>query len=274
VKRALVLSGGGAHGAYQVGVLKRLIHEKGNTYDVIAGVSVGSINAVQIAQYAPSEQRDAAKMLEVFWRGIKGNDSIYKSWLWGQVESLWRGGMYNTAPLEALLRKNVNPERLKKSGVKLRVGCVALGKGTYRYVTEHEDGIIDWVMASSSYPGAFPPRKIGDELWTDGGVRDVTPISDVLDEKPDFIDVVLTSTKEGSPGTENLALMSNVIFVGLRCASLLSDEVWVNDLKLIPEEWKSKIKIYAPKEPLPYTSLDFNPQRLADAIDLGYRDAE
>jgi len=272
--RALVLSGGGAHGAYQVGVLKRLIGEYQRQYDIIAGVSVGSINAVHIAQFEPVAQPIGVQELEEFWMGIKGNSSIFKEWCLGKMAGLWKGGMVNPAPLEKLLRSNVNPERLKKSGVKLRVGAVNLKTGLYKYVTETQENIIEWIMASAAEPGAFPPRWIDGDPWTDGGVRDVTPVSDVLADNPDHIDVVLTSLKDGSPGTEDPEKMKNVAYLGLRCASLLSDEVWVNDLALIPPEWKSKVTIYAPKVPLPYTSMDFSPVKITGAIEQGWKDAK
>lgn len=272
--RALVLSGGGSHGAYQVGVLKRLIGEYGRQYDIVAGVSVGSINAVQIAQFEPIAQPIAVQQLEAFWNDIKGDSSIYKEWCLGKIMGFWKGGLVNNAPLEKILRTNVDPERLRKSGVRLRVGAVNLKTGAYKYVTEEQADIVSWVMASSAYPGAFPPRWIDGDPWIDGGVRDVTPISDVLSENPDAIDVILTSLKDGSPGTEDPKKMKNVALVGLRCASLLSDEVWVNDLAMIPPEWKPKVRIYSPKVPLPYASLDFTSQRLIDAIQQGWLDAK
>ena len=77
--KALILSGGGAHGAFQVGVIKRLA-ELGHQWDLVAGVSVGAINAMQMAMYAPKDHLQAARELEQFWYNIRGNDTIYRNW--------------------------------------------------------------------------------------------------------------------------------------------------------------------------------------------------
>jgi predicted acylesterase/phospholipase RssA len=62
IKRGLCLSGGGSHGAYQVGVLKAL-SESGRSWDYVSGVSVGSINGIFIAMHKPEEQKKAQMAL-------------------------------------------------------------------------------------------------------------------------------------------------------------------------------------------------------------------
>src|SRR5574337_903246 len=100
--RALVLSGGGAYGAYQVGVIKALT-EKGLQWDAIAGISVGALNGLQMAMYPSEKHALAAEELELMWANdIKGNDSIYKPWLpwkFNYIVSLWKGGLNSTKPL-------------------------------------------------------------------------------------------------------------------------------------------------------------------------------
>ena len=273
--RALVLSGGGAHGAYQAGALLWLTAGDGQAYDLIAGVSVGALNASLLAQYSPAEQVEGAKRLWTIWKSIRGNSDVYKSWPLGKLQGFWKGGAYNNAPLEAkVVRPNLDPSKLRSSGVKLRIGSVAYSSGNYYYVTEQEPNIIDWVMASSAFPVAFPPRKIGSEYWTDGGIRDVTPIKDVFADNPDAIDIVMCSPVAGDRPTAPVAEATNFLYVALRAASLMSDEVISADIAAIPEHWLPKVRIVAPEKPLEYGSLDFDPKAITKAVDLGYSDAQ
>lgn len=96
-KRGLVLSGGGAKGAFQVGVLEYL-HEKGKLdFDIVCGVSVGALNATMVAQ----GEFDRLKEL---WEGIKESPDIYKknSWL-GII--LGKNSLNDNRPLKELIEK-------------------------------------------------------------------------------------------------------------------------------------------------------------------------
>ena len=132
--RALVLSGGGARGAFQVGVIQRLL-DLGHAWDLVAGVSVGALNALGMAMYPPAAQKDGAFHLAEMWHGIRGNDSVYTSWWGGPLTALWKGSRYDTAPLARLLARFYEPKRLAASGVQLLVGAVSLRTGAYRALT-------------------------------------------------------------------------------------------------------------------------------------------
>lgn len=272
--RSLCLSGGGAYGAYQVGVIKRLT-ELGRTWDLVAGVSVGSINGTMIAMYPPVQQATAAQLLEQFWNTMTGNGSVYKRWFpFGKLHSLWTGGLYNTSPLRKRLNGIFDAKKLAASGVKLRIGSVALGSSEYRYVTETETEIVSWIMASSAMPGLFPPVELAGDRWVDGGVRDVTPIKDVLAENPDEVDVVLTMPLDDDPPRMNPDKFKSVLNVGTRAVSILADEVYKSDLNAVPEADRKKLRIYAPREHLPYDAFNFDPANLKLAIQLGYDETD
>ena len=83
MKRALLLAGGGAHGAYQVGILRKLVLEQGLDFDIIRGVSVGALNGAFLAE-APTGagsidnlKAQVQKLTELWREEIRGNDSIY-----------------------------------------------------------------------------------------------------------------------------------------------------------------------------------------------------
>lgn len=270
--RALVLSGGGSRGAFQAGVVRALA-ERGARWDVIAGVSVGALNAAFLAQHARSETLTAARELRTFWDNVRGNESVYRRWTpFGKLHSLWRGSLYSTEPLARTVATNLDPEKLRRSDVKLLVGAVCLETGEYRYVDGGTPDIREWVLASSAFPVAFPPRVIDGRHWIDGGVRDITPITDVLALGPDEIDVVLTAPLGEPMGSMPIRQTRNALHVALRSAYLMSDEVFNGDLDRVPEADRLKLRIYAPPagHPLP-DGLDFDPARIAELYALGLR---
>lgn len=110
----------------------------------------------------------------------------------GQEQSLYRLGPVMEQVLDPAV---FAPERLRSSGVVLRVAVVALESGELRYVTQ--DGrlldragvpvpdappvdLVDAVRASCTIPGVFAPVRLGDEHYVDGGVREVLPAEVVL----------------------------------------------------------------------------------------------
>lgn len=175
VSRALILSGGGARGAYEVGVAKALL-ERGFHFDYVFGTSVGAINAVGIAQGSIAQ-------LEKLWTTTRvrelfrfPNASHLRRMIFGQ-----RLGFLDATPLEQILRREINLEKLKAS--KTRAGFITtdLCSLETRLITsdeiESKEDLVDILMASSALPLLFPPRQIrGEGLWIDGGLVRNTPI--------------------------------------------------------------------------------------------------
>ena len=87
MKKALVLSGGFMHGAFQVGVLQYLLTHLRMKYDMILGVSVGAINGSFISQFPHGQEEEAWVALNKLWEGLKGNEDIYTKWYNG---CLWK----------------------------------------------------------------------------------------------------------------------------------------------------------------------------------------
>ena len=90
MKPALVLSGGGARGAYQVGVLKAIadLHAKNahNPFSIISGTSAGAVNAVALAASA-NNFRLAVKKVEKIWSNLHV-DKVYRAGAWDLGERL------------------------------------------------------------------------------------------------------------------------------------------------------------------------------------------
>lgn len=278
--RALVLSGGGAKGAYQVGVLKRWMGEQGADYDIICGISVGALNGTFLAQQ-PRDPVAAVTALETLWLGLTDSKVKKRRW-WGYLAPVFGDSLYDTTPLRQLVERAIDPQALQAHGRKLRIGAVSLDTGAYFAADEHTPELAAWVMASSAFPLMFPPVKLRGERWTDGGVRNVTPLGDAIKAGATSIDVIMCGNpdlphrwpSEGQAAIPGLAM---------RTLELLTDEVMRNDLQvaglkneLAPQGGslrKVPIRLMQPTVPLDHDSLDFSPGPIRAMLAQGYADA-
>jgi NTE family protein len=221
---AVVLSGGGAKGAFQVGVLDELITNRGVKVDIVVGVSTGALQALGTAQ------GDVPGMVRQ-WLNIKGNKDIYTD-AGGVIGGLLGGdALYDPKPLRKVIRNFADEAKLKATGVKMLLGVVNLGTGVFRTIDETVPNIADWVYASCAMPVFFPPLVSKDtagvkEQWVDGGVRNVTPLDAALEMNPRGVIVVRASPK---PKVGAVRTFPNLIKIGLRAVDILQSEVSIND---------------------------------------------
>lgn len=219
---ALVLSGGGAKGAFQVGVLDALMNTHGVRPAIAVGTSTGAIQALGVAQ------NDIAGLLDV-WLSIKGNADIYRE-RGGIAGSVLTGekALYNAAPLRKLLKGYADPAKLAASTVDLRLGVVSLQSGEFQTVDKSAPDIFNWVYASCAMPVFFDPLQTSDrQQWVDGGVRDVTPLGAALELNPTGV-IVVRAAPAGKPASTRT--YGGLIPIGLRAVDLLQSEVSRNDL--------------------------------------------
>jgi NTE family protein len=220
---AVVLSGGGAKGAFQVGVLDELVSNRQLNAKIFGGVSTGSIQAVGGAQ------NDIPK-LKAVWTSIRSADDIYKKRFGGLLLSSLFGkdSLYKPDGLRRKLGSFIDPARLASTGKHLVIGAVGLQKADFRIIRETDPNILDAVIASSAVPLAFPPVEQAGQQWVDGGVLNVTPLDAVMDLNPSAVIVVLASPLVTAPRDKNFG---NLIDIAKRATSLMSDEVTREDLK-------------------------------------------
>jgi len=200
----LVLQGGGALGAYQVGVYQAL-HEAGIEPDWIVGTSIGAINGALIAGNAPE---DRLARLDAFWQTVQRRSHWLESLL-GSTETLARGipgffspnlltafwpnwpvgvgraAFYDTAPLIQTLSTLVNFEWIERQDVRLTVGAVNVRSGALHYFdSRHQRLGLEHIMASGALPPAFPAVMVDGQPYWDGGLFSNTPLEAVLDDNP------------------------------------------------------------------------------------------
>jgi len=256
MKRALVLAGGGARGAYQVGMLRELVINQGIDFDIIRGVSVGALNASFLAQ-APvagdslaNLQQKVAELHHLWTVEIHGNDSVYKNRPGGPL-GLVAGAdsVYSLEPLEALLKKHLSLAALRSSGRNFAVGTVSLVSGDYQEWWPDDPHFIRRILASASIPVVFPQVTFKDqrEVLVDGGVRNITPLASALAAQPDEVYVLLASRllMEGEVFTENtvqkmpyeswqdnlLGTRVSGLEVLKRTVDIITDEIYLDDLR-------------------------------------------
>jgi NTE family protein len=224
---AVVLSGGGAKGAFQVGVLDELIRNRGVRFDVFAGVSTGAIQALGGAM-------DDMPGLVAEWEKIRGNSDIYKKRPLGAVGAAFGAdSLYDAAALKSKLIAYADPAKIRAARRKLLIGVVNLATGQYRDVDERSADIGQWVYASSAQPPFFQPLKSKDaagviEQWVDGGVRNVTPLSAAMTQNPRAILVVSASPQKPVPAPGKT--YDDLIEIALRCVGIQTSEISENDL--------------------------------------------
>lgn len=284
MKRALVLSGGGSKGAWQAGAAYALA-SMGRRYDIITGISVGAINGAFLAMYGKAEEEEGARELVNFWKKIN-TKSVYKRWFpFGMLHGLWKPSFYNSKALSKMIYKNLDPMSMQLSGKKLRVGAVSLNDGKYRLWSQNDEDIAAGVLASSSFPGFLSPIKIDGHLWSDGGLRNITPLKSAIDLGADEVDILMTINPESF---DNLKKNPNTLSILKRTVDVMIDELVVGDIKqcllindiistsgrFLQPHGKKYIhtNIIQPSSKIKIDSLSFEPKDMEVLIERGIKD--
>ena len=210
---ALVLQGGGALGAYQVGVYEAL-QEAGLEPDWISGVSIGAINSAIIAGNPPALRMER---LRAFWERIterkiwlhtpdgdifrkaRNASSSLMTILQGQPGFFsprqvnpWLSfagaqsatSYYDNAPLRETLLELVDFSLINERKTRFSVGAVNVLNGNFNYFDNARDVIEpEHIMASGALPPALPMVKIGTDHYWDGGIVSNTPLQHLLDQE-------------------------------------------------------------------------------------------
>ncbi len=216
----LILTGGGARAAYQVGVLKAIAEllprRAHNPFPVICGTSAGALNAAALAINAQSF-RKGVRYLDNIWRNFHANQ-IYRTdvigvfnntvlWVAGLMLSglgankLKRISLLDNSPLVEFLEEFLPCEKIQGSidaGLVHALSITASGYSSGQSITFYQgvDEIVPWhrarrigiptqienkhLLASSAIPFLFPATLINREYFGDGSMRQIAPISSAL----------------------------------------------------------------------------------------------
>lgn len=276
-KRALVLSGGGSKGSWQAGVVKTLSDVYPNGFSTISGTSVGAINAAGLSMYAPEDFRSAAWWLREKW--IEDGLNIWQYKFPWFICGLWSNSLGTNKALKKFLKKNLDVEKVRKSGVHLLLTAVDIETGMAVRFDEKSEDLLGAVLASSSFPVMFPMQKVKGQLLTDGGVRDIAPLSPVIDAGAEEIIVVTTANPFKPEATQ---IPGNVMKMLARVIDVMATEILYNDVQQCkrvnaslddhPDKRPIDIRLIYPSRPLG-DSLDFGRKLMKDQFRLGMEDA-
>ena len=180
---AVVLSGGGAKGAYEVGVWKAL-RRLNIKYKIVTGTSIGALNGMMMVQ------KDFYKCLRL-WKSIS-YDMLYdnfskinnqKEMYLTYFNKIIDGGI-GTEKIEKIIENNYQSNKLYNS--KIQFGVVAYNITTRKvvYATKKNtqpNKLKKYILASATCFPVFKPTKIGSDTLIDGGYYDNLPINLAID---------------------------------------------------------------------------------------------
>lgn len=231
-KTALVLPGGGARAAYQIGVLKALADlmpaRARNPFPIVVGTSAGAINATELAIHA-HRFRVAVSNLERVWRNFEvphvfDTDAVTMlrgglHWAMAMLSGGWLlpppRSLFDNSPLRELLRVNFDFSRIEQSIGDGHLEALAISAAAYsssrsvfffqagadaqpwtrmRHAGEPAEITIDHLMASVAVPFLFPAVSMGNEFYGDGSMRQSSPFSPAIHLGADRVMVIATRT--------------------------------------------------------------------------------
>ena len=235
-KIGLILTGGGARAAYQVGFLRAVSHmlPRGapNPFQIICGTSAGAVNAAVMAAGATEFQRTVRRLMLV-WKYFHV-DHVYRSDVPSVIGtgSKWLGAMLlgglgknnptsllDNAPLAQLLRRHLDLPGIRRSiesGALYALSVTASGYTSGQSVSFFQGvpglggwqrarriGVpemidIDHLMASSALPFLFPAVPLRREFFGDGSMRQIAPISPALHLGADRVIVIGVGRQAGN----------------------------------------------------------------------------
>jgi NTE family protein len=237
-KAAIVLAGGGARAAYQVGVLRAIKELTGGTRDnpfpIICGTSAGAVNAAALAVHAEDFAAGVDRLLDV-WRhfephhvyradfpGVMANSGRWLAgFLFGAFLRNKRISLLDNRPLESLLARRLDFSRIQANidaGVLDAVSITCSGYTSGQSVSffqavptmegwkrQSRVGVrcaigVEHLMASAAIPFLFPAHRLNREYFGDGSMRQIAPVSPALHLGADRVVVVGTArTKSEAP---------------------------------------------------------------------------
>lgn len=180
MKRAVVLSGGGSKGSYEIGVWKALrrLHIK---YDIVTGTSIGALNGALMTQktYLKALYIWHKLSLEYLFQQQPKSDTK-KDILMLYGDNFFKNGGMNIKKIENIIRKAINMKRFYKSDIDY-------GLITYNFSTKKplviskkdisSDKLVDYLMASATCYPAFQMKDIDGDKYIDGGFYDNLPVN-------------------------------------------------------------------------------------------------
>lgn len=171
IDTAFVLGGGGAWGAYEVGMLRALL-EAGIEPGIVIGTSVGAING---SAFAADPGLDCVDRLEKVWTELDSG-GVFEGSLLSRLGTALRSRthLYSNETLRRLLRDELGEARIEDLPLPFQCVAASIERASEHWFTAGP--VIDAVLASCAVPGLLPPVEIDGAHYLDGGLVDSVPL--------------------------------------------------------------------------------------------------
>jgi len=271
-RAALVLSGGGAKGAWEVGVAAALI-EAGLPIALVAGSSAGALNAAMIAA-------GRVDRLEALWRGLE-RDKVYTlrapvffaGLLPGWLTLLaldGAGSLFDPQPLRDLIAATVELDRIRASRVRLLVTTTDLERREKK-TFDNATVTVSALVAAAAVPGAFPPVDVDGALLVDGGLTGRAPVLDALEAGVPLGRVLVVMGHAPEERGQRPTTMRRALEEAFETAMIHQIR---RDTELARLKYPDvDVQLLTPSAPLRLRPLDFDGDGIARALALGRADA-
>ena len=269
---ALILSGGGAKGAYEAGVAATFL-ARGVPVRLVAGSSAGALNAAMIAD-------GRIDRLEALWRTITREQvlalrpGVFFAGLlpgWLTLYTLNQSGsLFDPQPLRDLVAASLDLGRVRESPVRLLVVAADVERRAPR-VFDNRTITVDALMAAAAVPGVFPPVEVGGDLLVDGGLTGRAPVLEALEAGVPVGRAVVVMSYGANERGRRPTTMRRVLEEAFEMAMIHQIR---RDTELARFRYPQvDVVLLTPSAPLGLGPLDFEPAGMARALDLGKADA-
>lgn len=269
---ALVLSGGGAKGAYEAGVAAVFV-ERGLPIRLVAGSSAGALTAAMIAG-------GRADRLDAMWRTVT-REQVYSlrgsvffagflpGWLTLLVLNESKS-LFDPAPLRDLILASLDFDTIRTSPVRLLVTATDLAARQKR-VFDNRTVTVDALMAASAVPGLFPPVEVDGTLLVDGGLTGRAPVLEALETDGSVGRVVVVMSYAAAERGAEPTTMRGALEESFE---LMMIHQIRRDTELARLRHPAvDVQLLTPSSPLLLRPLDFDPDAMARLLALGRADA-
>lgn len=281
--KALVVSGGGSHGAYAGGVIEYLVSDLKRDYDILLGTSTGSlltplvaindINTIKRA-YLSVEQED---IFDNSPFKIKGNLSIGLRIIPILLNIvLGKRSFATSGALQQTIRRFVTEEKFKqiKQTSKI-VGCcvsnISLKQKEYKYLSDWSwEDYTKWMHASSAVPPFMSVIEHDDYYYVDGGIAEKTPIQQAINLGATQIDAIVLDKEDP---IREYSDVKHVFHVLNQIIQMMLQEIGRNDITISnfqAELENVDISLYY-KPGLMGSAMVFDPETMRHNWTLGYK---
>lgn len=285
----LILSGGGARGVFQAGVLTAIFDDV--KFSKVYGTSAGALNMMVLAQCYLNNDNSLFEKL-FFEEMTKTNKVFSKNYL----KLMALGKPFSFKPLIKIIDKHIDFERIAKMDEEFIATSTDLVSGESFFASSHQlspENFKKAIIASASIPPAFPPVELGNRRLVDGGVRENVPTKFIVDAPDEKYVIVLCAPMKTLPQRRTTKCL-NLINIANRVIGIMMDEITSNDVNGIitinkilkqyeekhqdadkPSELENKkiwdVEIIAPNINVTDDILDFSPEKLKPGFEIGLR---